>query len=160
MDSRSLDQLQQFSAFIEFLTQPEVYKKLLSDLKEASAEYNKAAEDIRGTKEFQLWRNEQLAKLESKEKEVVAAKAEIDKKYEFANAEIKAKLEGIDRTKQDLDAKANKLSELIDEQKKMLEEKAELNKEKELFIAEKVKFQMRVAEFDKKAEAFNALLKG
>ena len=93
MDNRSLDQLTQFASFLEFLTNPEEAKQLLARLTEASKEYKVEVESIRGTKEFQLWRNGELAKLAEAQKALDAREvklntanaaklAELDKKYE------------------------------------------------------------------------------
>jgi len=159
MDNRSLHQLEQFSAFIDFLTNPAEHKKLLADLKKASVEYNTEAENIRATKEFQVWRNEQLAKLEAKERENAAFKEDITAKAEKALADIEEKYRAVDLLKQEELKKQEILDGKLKELDKIQSEKAELEKKLEWFANEQAKHQTLVDEFNRKAAAFAALMK-
>lgn len=160
MNTRSLDQLHQFAAFIEFLSNPAEHKKLLADLQKATVEYNKAVESMREGKDFQSWRNETFDKIKSKEDSLAETLADMtaknDQREAFLN-DLNEKLAAREAKIVQAEAEvASKLEALANVKR----EQDDLTKAKEAFYARQEKFNAQVAEFEQKAAAVKALMGG
>ncbi len=160
MDTRKLDQLEQFSAFIEFLTKPEDYKTLVQELNKAAQSFRTEAENIRQTQDFQLWRNEETATLEENKKQLASdteALAQLIKQNQQSHGaqlqELAIMRDEIDSVKKEWEAKTKAVADV-----KPLKET--LHKDRDQLNQEQTAFQTRVKEFDKKAAAFAAMMKG
>ena len=160
MDMRKLDQLEQFAVFIDFLTKPEDYKKLLAELKQAGKDLREEDSNIRKTKEFQVWRNEQLALIDKREKEHQLAVVQLEKDYKEADAEYDKQSAQIDAAVAKVNADEAEVLAKLKALADVAKEQAELKKEKESFEEVKKDFKLRVDAFDEKARAFQALIKG
>lgn len=159
MDNRSLDQLQQFAGFLEFLSKPEEYKQLLANLKKAANEYNEEANGIRATKEFQLWRNEQLAILDKRGAKIVADKEALEAKVaEDLKAIEKAYLE-LDKNKEATSKAWEEVSAKLATLVGVTKATEDLVKKQEAFAKVQEVHFAKAAEFDRKAAAFAALIK-
>lgn len=158
MYNRSMDQLQQFAAFIEFLSNPAEHKKLLVDLQKATAEYQTSVEELRKTKDFQTWKNEHMAKLTAKEATLAETLASIEataaRNQKFLDdesaklAERQAKLAAAEAVNRDLAAQLESVKK----------ERAQLELDKQAFYARQEDFNKKVDAFDKKAAAVAALM--
>ncbi len=160
MNSRSLDQLHQFAAFIEFLSNPAEHKKLLAEMQKATIEYNKVAEQVREAKEFQAWRNETFDKLKAKEQSLADTLLDIqatDKKNKDFIAAQEAKLA---EREAKLSENEKKAAELLATLKTVVQEQEQLTKDKENFYARQEKFRKEQADFENRVAAIDAIMKG
>ena len=76
-----LDQIESFGAFLDFLSNPQDYAKLVKDVREAARQHKELVEKKRKIKDIDRWRAEQDAEIER-------LYSELDKKEEayLANA--------------------------------------------------------------------------
>ena len=70
-----LDQIESFGAFLDFLSNPQDYAKLVKDVREAARQHKELVEKKRKIKDIDRWRAEQDAEIER-------LYSELDKKEE------------------------------------------------------------------------------
>lgn len=158
MNNHSLDQLQQFAAFIEFLAKPEDHKKLLAELQKTTLEHTQAVNALREAKDFNSWVAYHKSRLESQEKSLEVRKEQVEKDAQDAkdfSAAESVKLEARQV------AVANKE---VDVEKRLAEleyvktARAELTQGQVALSNAKALHAKQVEEFDKKAAALAALM--
>lgn len=159
-NDRSLDQLKQFAEFLEFMSDTTAAKKRLVDLQKATAEYNSAANAIREAKDFQTWRNEQLAKLEKKEESLKKNTDDVEALLKKNEQYFAAENEKLSAREQEVLVKEKEVETRLATLTKVNEEREELEKSKEAFYTRQEKFAQQVAAFEEKKKALDALMKG
>ena len=60
MDSRKLEHLESFAEFIDFLSRPDDYKKLVADMRLGVKEWKDTNEKARGIKDVDKWRGQEF----------------------------------------------------------------------------------------------------
>lgn len=72
MDARKIAHLESFAAFIEFLTNPGEYRKIVEDTQKTLAEWREANEKARGIKDIDAWHIKIKQGLEKRETDLAA----------------------------------------------------------------------------------------
>lgn len=160
MDIRQLQQLDQFVAFFELITNPEKYQKLVAEAKQASDDFTKFVKEERGIKDVDQYKAKVLEAQAKKDAEIEAKREELNKRIVEFN-EFMEETRAKHKEKEDALSKARKaLEERAFELDKHAEFLATLQAEKDDLDVAKAEVEAIKAAVKKREEQLAAVLKG
>lgn len=151
-----LEQIESFSAFLDFLENPNDYKELVKEVKQACKDHKELVEKQRKIKDIDKWRASEEARLNQLSEELdrrVTSQSETMQKHQEAlkegqdaiaqlNREIQERVKDLDEREKDvekLEAERAKVNQLKEEYESKLqgirEEKDRMKQQKEQLIA-------------------------
>ena len=116
MDARKIAHLESFSAFIDFLTNPEEYRQIIDDTRKTLSEWREVNEKARGIKDIDSWQIKLKQGFEKREADLAA------REEAFKQSEDAAK---VARQKSN-DARSAEMAKLADKIKVVEAKEAEL----------------------------------
>ncbi len=160
MDIRQLQQLDQFVAFFDLITNPDKFKQMVIEAQEASESFNKFVKEERGIKDVDQYRAKVLEQQAKRDAEIESKAQELNKRIAEFNEfmdEVRAK-----HTEKEvaLQADRRELVTRLEEVAKAEQMQKEMEAEREALEAEKATIAELKASVKKREEQLAAVLKG
>ena len=96
MDARKIAHLESFSAFIEFLTNPDEYRQIIKDTRKAVEEWREVNEKARGIKDVEAWRVSVQKELDARQSALESRAAALDRSQAAFDAMVAKRTQALD----------------------------------------------------------------
>lgn len=160
MDTRKLENLEAFSKFFDFVSNPDEYRELIKEAVKAVKDFNEMTLVARGIRDVDSYRAGELAKLTKKEQDLQVKVAEIQSNLQFKSDRLKEQEEKVAQRTNDIALRMQEVSKIRGELEDVAAAKAELAAEKAAFEEDRKNFGVAKDAFDKKVAAFEQLVRG
>ena len=121
-----LEQIESFGAFLDFLSNPDEYKQLIKDVRDASKEHKELVEKQRKIKDIDAWRASEGARLgqvdealKVREKAIVKRSLKISEEIKAANSRLTKDRKALAERRKDLDAREKAVEDLEKQKSKI-----------------------------------------